>query len=140
MATPEELENRLGAVERDVSELRRQTTLAAADSAAARVLAAGADRDVSEVRAELRAHTGALNALRETQTEMSHTIVRIDDRLGGVDDRLGGVETRVGGVDDRLGRVEDRLGGVEQTVTAGFASVGAGMTQILTLLESITEQ
>jgi len=31
------------------------------------VLAAGADRDVSEVRAELRAHTQALNALRETQ-------------------------------------------------------------------------
>jgi hypothetical protein len=33
------------------------------------VLAAGADRDVSEVRAELRAHTQARNALRETQLE-----------------------------------------------------------------------
>jgi hypothetical protein len=29
------------------------------------VLAAGADRDVSELRAELRAHTQVLNAVRE---------------------------------------------------------------------------
>ncbi len=42
---------------------------ARADATAARVQAAGADRDVSEVRAELRAHTQALNALREAQLE-----------------------------------------------------------------------
>lgn len=133
MATPEELENRLGAVERDVSELRRQTTLAAADSAAARVLAAGADRDVSEVRAELRAHTGALNALRQTQIEMAHTIERIDDRLGGVEERLGGVETQMHGVDQRLG-------GVQHTMTTGFATLGAGMNQIVTLLGGSSEE
>lgn len=126
MATPEEIENRLGAVERDVSELRRQTTLAAADSAAARVLAAGADRDVSEVRAELRAHTGALNALRETQIEVGHQLSRVDDRLGGVENQLGGVDAR--------------LGNLEQTVTTGFATVGAGMAQIVTLLEGLTEE
>ncbi|MDQ4032611.1 MAG: hypothetical protein M3332_10230 [Actinomycetota bacterium] len=33
-----------------------------------------ADRDVSEVRAELRAHTQALNALRETQLEQGREI------------------------------------------------------------------
>jgi len=39
------------------------------EAAAARALAAGADRDVAEYRAELRAHTRTLNALRETQLE-----------------------------------------------------------------------
>jgi hypothetical protein len=37
--------------------------------AAARALAAGADRDVADYRAEFRAHTRTLNALRETQLE-----------------------------------------------------------------------
>jgi hypothetical protein len=52
-----------------VVRLREQVALSAADAGSARVLAAGADHDVSEVRAELRAHTQALNALRETQLE-----------------------------------------------------------------------
>jgi hypothetical protein len=43
------------------------TIAARADAVAARVLAAGADRDISEVRTELRAPTAALNALREIQ-------------------------------------------------------------------------
>ncbi|OJY39534.1 MAG: hypothetical protein BGP03_30945 [Pseudonocardia sp. 73-21] len=41
-----------------------------------------ADRDVSEVRSELRAHTRTLNALRETQAEFGR-------RLGGVEMRSG---------------------------------------------------
>jgi hypothetical protein len=65
----DEIKTRLSIVERDVAELREQLALARSDAAAARTLAAGADRDVSEVRAELRAHTQALNALRETQLE-----------------------------------------------------------------------
>jgi hypothetical protein len=39
------------------------------EAAAARALAAGADRDVAEYRAEMRAHTRVLSALRETQLE-----------------------------------------------------------------------
>lgn len=74
MATPEDIENRLTAVERDVAELRQRSELAATDASAARTLAAGADRDVSEVRAELRAHTSALNALRQTQIETAHKL------------------------------------------------------------------
>ena len=49
--------------------MREQAAITGSDAAAARVLAGGADRDVSEVRAELRAHTQSLNALRETQLE-----------------------------------------------------------------------
>ncbi|MGH3935080.1 MAG: hypothetical protein ACRDS1_08915 [Pseudonocardiaceae bacterium] len=65
----DDIEIRLVTVERDVAELREQLALTRSDAAAARTLAAGADHDVSEVRAELRAHTQALNALREVQLE-----------------------------------------------------------------------
>jgi septation ring formation regulator EzrA len=82
MATPEDIENRLSAVERDVAQLREQTALAALDASAARTLSAGADRDVSEVRAELRAHTGALNALRETQIEAGHGLENLERITG----------------------------------------------------------
>ncbi len=65
----DDFETRLATLEDEVTRLRQQVALASSDAAAARVLAAGADHDVSEVRAELRAHTQALNALRETQLE-----------------------------------------------------------------------
>lgn len=70
-AADDDIETRLAIVERDVAQLREQLALTSSDAAAARMLAAGADHDVSEVRAELRAHTQALNALRETQLEQS---------------------------------------------------------------------
>lgn len=109
MATPDDIESRLSAVERELAELRAQPRMGSTDASAARTLAAGADRDVSEVRAELRAHTSALNALRETQL----------------------------GMDGRLSGVEGRLGSLERTTTDGFATVGAGMAQIVTLLEGL---
>ena len=72
----DDVEARSTILEQEVARLREQIALtssdaatARADATAARVLAAGADRDVSEVRAELRTHTQALNALRETQLE-----------------------------------------------------------------------
>ncbi|MGH3790008.1 MAG: hypothetical protein ACRDQ9_04290, partial [Pseudonocardiaceae bacterium] len=77
-APDDNFETRLAVLEREVARLREQTTLtsseataARADAAAARVLAAGADHDVSEVRAELRAHLQVLNALRETQLDQA---------------------------------------------------------------------
>ncbi|MYW89589.1 hypothetical protein G3I59_02855 [Amycolatopsis rubida] len=62
----EDLSERVARLERQVADLRARS----ADAGAARVLAAGADRDVAEVRAELRAHTGTLNALREDQVDL----------------------------------------------------------------------
>lgn len=70
------LEARLAVLEGEVARLRDEvtrdratTTAAQIDAEAARVLSAGADHDVTEVRAELRAHTRVLGALRETQLE-----------------------------------------------------------------------
>ncbi|MGH3979472.1 MAG: hypothetical protein ACRDRZ_10810 [Pseudonocardiaceae bacterium] len=64
-----DIETRVAGLEREVARLREQAALTNSGAAAARMLAAGADHDVSEVRAELRAHTQGLNALRETQLE-----------------------------------------------------------------------
>lgn len=75
MSNPEDLETRVSSLEREVSNLRDQVALSKSDAAGARVLAAGADRDVSEVRSELRAHTQSLNALRQTQLEQGREIV-----------------------------------------------------------------
>jgi hypothetical protein len=60
----DDLEQRLAAVE---AALANELPVLRAEAAAARALAAGADRDVAEYRSELRAHTRMLNALRETQ-------------------------------------------------------------------------
>jgi len=62
MSSLEELEQRIAAVEAELVVVRQE-------AAAARALAAGADRDVAEYRAELRGHTRMLSALRETQLE-----------------------------------------------------------------------
>lgn len=57
-------------LEQEVVRLRERVSETSRDAAAARILAGGADRDVSDVRGELRAHTQSLNALRETQREL----------------------------------------------------------------------
>lgn len=76
-----DLESRVALLEHEMVRLREQVALTSSEAAAARVLAAGADHDVSEVRAELRAHTQALNALRETQLELDQKVNRLDDKV-----------------------------------------------------------
>jgi len=107
----EDVEGRFTRLEREMAELREQVTLARSDAAAARVLAAGADRDVSEVRAELRAHTQGLNALRETQLEQGQAIDELRQEL-----RAQGQEMR-----------------------QGFATMATGTAQITTLLTQMSE-
>jgi hypothetical protein len=65
MASLEDLEARVTALEEKMSQARH-------DAAAARILANGADRDVSELRQDLRGHTKVLNALRETQLDKAN--------------------------------------------------------------------
>ncbi len=60
----DDIETRVTILERKVLQLREQVALDSSDTGSAHLLAVGADRDVSEVRSALRAHTQALNALR----------------------------------------------------------------------------
>lgn len=110
------LEARIAGLERSVAALRDEIAVAPGDAAASRVLAGGADRDVAEVRAELRAHNQVLNALRATQVEQGHLLQEHRHRL----QEQGAA----------LARLEDR-------VDRGFATMQAGMTQIVTLIEGI---
>lgn len=66
---------------------------------------------MSEVRAELRAHTTVLNALREDQLAL-----RDDQR-----------------------ELRDELGALRTETRAGFATLGAGMARITELLEGLAD-
>lgn len=72
MAQPSDLEARVAALEAQVQELQElagRVRASEQDAAAARVLAGGADRDVAQIRDEIRdfrrATTGSFNAMRE---------------------------------------------------------------------------
>lgn len=112
----DDLDARLRVVERAVSRLREQVALSTADAAAARVIAAGADRDVAEVRAELRAHTQVLNALRETQLDHGDVIAALCTEVHDLQTEVHDLRTEM---------------------RNGFAMVNTGMAQITALLTGI---
>lgn len=103
MASMDELEARVEALESQVRGIRE-------DAAAARVLAGGADRDVSAFSARLDVHKALLDALRETQIEHGQRIGEMDGRLTG------------------------RIDGLEQEMRSGFGMVAVGQAEILALL------
>jgi septal ring factor EnvC (AmiA/AmiB activator) len=99
----ESLERRVTAVEAEVAQVRRE-------AAAARALAAGADRDVADYRAEMRAHTRGLEALRQTQIEhyaehkaefakVHNEFAKIYNEFAKVNDEFARVNTGIGRVE-----------------------------------------
>lgn len=115
----DDLEPRVSALDGDVAEMQDRVSKARTDSAAARILASGADHDVSEVRVEMRAVRHALNALRATQVDHGKKINRLEDRVG----TLQGTVT--------AGFAEMR---------AGFGTMSAGMAEIVGLLDGGTRE
>ena len=107
MTSPEDIERRLKA--------------AASDAAAARVLAAGADRDCSEMKAELRSHTTVLNAVRETQVEQGKTLAEHSKTLAEHGQAIARLEKTM---NEGFAKTEQQ-----------FAKVGQGMAHIVGLLE-----
>src|SRR5574337_2111206 len=89
---PENLESRVTALEGQVSELRGRVRASERDAAAARVLAGGADRDVGEIRGEVRdfrrATSASFNALRQYMTDMRQDMAdgfhRVDEMFAQV--------------------------------------------------------
>jgi chromosome segregation ATPase len=74
MPAPDDLEARVAALETHVHELDDRVRNSEQNAAAARVLAGGADRDVAEIRGEIRdfrkATMSSFNALREDLTDL----------------------------------------------------------------------
>jgi len=83
----------VAALETQVQELTTRDRRSEQDAAAARVLAGGVDRDVTELRVELRdfrqATTYSFNAMREDFTdlrkEMNSRFAQVDNRFAKVD-------------------------------------------------------
>jgi chromosome segregation ATPase len=116
----EELEARVSALETQMRGVRQ-------DAAAARVLAGGADRDVSAFGAKLDAQQRLLEALRETQIEHGR-------RLAGHDGRFDHLEGRFDHVEGRFDHLEERFNGLESQMWQGFANLERGQNVILDLL------
>lgn len=91
---PENLEQRVTALESQVRELADRVRASEQDAAAARVLAGAADRDVTEFVGEFRdfrrATIGSFNALREDFTalreEMTERFSHVEERFSRVYD------------------------------------------------------
>lgn len=93
MSSLDDLERRIAALEQELVVVRQE-------AAAARALAAGADRDVADYRAELRGHTRLLSALRETQLEQGQAL---GERVGRVEERLDQLTGAIGHIRDQHG-------------------------------------
>jgi predicted nucleic acid-binding Zn-ribbon protein len=93
MAQPDDLEARMSALETEVRQLADRVRHSEQDAAAARVLAGGADRDVAEIRGEIRdfrqATTSNFNAMREDFTDL-----RSEMRQGFSETQQGFTEMR----------------------------------------------
>ncbi len=113
----DELEARVERLEDEVVRLKDGLSVSRADAAAARVLAGGVDRDMSEIRAEMRAHRQSLNALRETQVEFSQQARALDAKL-----------------DASTTSLQSRIDSLRSEMQQGFGMVHTGMAQIVAML------
>ena len=86
-----DLESRVTALEGEVRDLTRRVRGSEQDAAAARVLAGAADRDVDEIRGELRdfrqATTTSFNALRQDFVDLRR---HVDDGFAEMRGKLDG--------------------------------------------------
>lgn len=123
MAHPSDCEARLAALETQVSELTERVQHSEQDAAAARVLAGGADRDVEQIRGEIRdfrqATTSSFNAMREDLTDLREDLNDLRQR----------VESGFAQVDRGFAEVRGRLDGT-----------AAGLEQIASLLNTLISQ
>lgn len=81
----DDLEGRLNELETTVDGIKRRLRAGEQDAAAARVLAGAADRDVTEIRAEIRdfrnATTASFNALRQDFVELREDFGDLRDHV-----------------------------------------------------------
>lgn len=123
MSQPDGLEGRVAALEVTVAQLvdrirddEERLRHSGQDAAAARVLAGGADRDVSEIRAEIREsrelNLGVLNAMRADMTDLrqhvDHGSARVDQGFGEMRSRLDASAAGQQQIVDLLGTLTSR--------------------------------
>jgi ABC-type phosphate transport system auxiliary subunit len=85
------------------------------------VLAGGADRDVSDMKTLLRAHTQTLNALRETQIEQGQKLTDLDAKL----------DARTTSLQAQTTSLQAQIDGLRAEMRRGFGTLHTGMAQLL---------
>ena len=137
MAQQPDLEARVAALETHVRELTERVRHSEQDAVAARVLAGGADRDVTDIRGELREfreqNTRVLNAMREDLTDLRQ---RVEDGFQRVEDGFRRVDDGFQRIDNEFRRVDN--GFVE--MRGKFDATAAGQQQIVELLNTLIAQ
>jgi predicted nucleic acid-binding Zn-ribbon protein len=130
MAQPSDLETRVAALETQVTALTERVRHSEQDAAAARVLAGGADRDVSGMRGEIREFRDQNNRV-----------------LSVMRDHLNAMREDFNAMRDDVGDLRSRMDSLEQTVDTGFIEMrgkfdatAAGLDQITGLLTTLIEQ
>lgn len=119
MAQPDDLAARVAALETQVSDLNQRVRGGERDSAAARILAGGADREVGEIRGEMRdlrqATTSSFNAMREDFTDLRGEVTdlrrHVDDGFAEIRGRLDGAAAGQQQIVDLLTTLIDRQDG-----------------------------
>jgi hypothetical protein len=112
MASLEDLEARVTALEEQVRQSRE-------DATAARVLAGAADRDVSEFKQLLNALIRTTGALRETQVEDHRDIATLKTDVA---------------------YLKTEIGSLRADVTSGFTKVNIGMDRMAQLLQQVIDK
>jgi chromosome segregation ATPase len=118
---------RLAAVEDELARIRPQLRAATADSAAARIMASGADRDVAEVRGELRAHTRTLNALRQDQLDARAETAALRTEF----------KAEMAEFKAEMAEFKAEMAEFREETRHGFATAQQGMSQIVEILGRI---
>jgi hypothetical protein len=112
VSQPPDLEARVAALESRVEALTDRVQRSERDAAAARVLAGGADRDVEQIRGEIRdfkqATTASFNATRadinDLRTEMRNGFAEVDRGFVEIRGRLDATAAGIEQIANMLGR------------------------------------
>jgi chromosome segregation ATPase len=138
-------DERIAALEADVAGLRARLERAEQDAAAARILAGGADREVAEIRgdvrdlrSEFREYRGqnnrVLNAMRADLADLREHVdrgfARVDERFARVDDQFDRIDERFARVDAQFDQVDRNF----LTVRGVLDGVAAGQQLIVDIL------
>jgi hypothetical protein len=110
MAQTPDLEARVTALETQIRELAERVQHSEQDAAAARVLAGGADRDVAEIRQEIRdfreQNTRVLNAMREDLVDFRSVV---DEKFARVDQGFAEMRGKLDAAAARQQQIADML-------------------------------
>jgi hypothetical protein len=128
---PEGGDDRMAALEADVAGLRARLEHVERDAAAARILAGGADRDVGEIRSDLREFRAQNNrVLNATRADLTDLREHVDRGFARVDERFARVDARFARVDEQFAQVDRNF----LTVRGMLDGVAAGQQLIVDIL------